>query len=97
MRETFFLNSVLFSRHSLAASMFAGDSSLGDDSMLIIESTILSTCRGWRDDLKLDGDRRQCYLVAAFGSTDSSLCAQGSTAQPRSPVDSAGRSPVGAE
>ena len=46
MLATFFLNSGRLSLHSLAASTLAGDSSLGEDSMLITDSTMLSTCRG---------------------------------------------------
>jgi hypothetical protein len=41
---TRFLNPSRSSRHSLAASMLAGLSSLGDDSMEMIESMIVSTC-----------------------------------------------------
>lgn len=46
IRATFFLNPSRSSRHILAASMFAGDSSFGEDSMEMIEIMILSTCAG---------------------------------------------------
>lgn len=36
----------LSSRHIFAASTLAGDSSFGEDSMLMTDSTMLSTCRG---------------------------------------------------
>lgn len=43
MRATFFLKPSRSSLHCLAASMFAGDSSFGEDSMEMIEIMILST------------------------------------------------------
>jgi hypothetical protein len=41
---TFFLKPSRSSRHCLAASMLAGDSSLGDDSIEMMLSMIVSTC-----------------------------------------------------
>lgn len=51
MRDTFFLKPSLSSRHCLAASTLAGDSSLGDDSMAMMEMTIDSTCvhKTWQE------------------------------------------------
>ncbi len=43
-RATLFLNASGFSLHSLAASMFAGDSSLGDESIEMMEIMMVSTC-----------------------------------------------------
>ncbi|BAS75145.1 Os01g0839801 [Oryza sativa Japonica Group] len=46
-RLTFFLKSSLFSLHSLAASIFAGDSSFGPESIEMMLRTMLSTvCTG---------------------------------------------------
>jgi hypothetical protein len=44
MRATFFLNPSLSSRHCFAASMFAGDSSFGEDSIEMMEIMMDSTC-----------------------------------------------------
>lgn len=47
MRPTFFLKPSLSSRHCFAASTLAGDSSLGDDSMEMMEIMMVSTvCTG---------------------------------------------------
>lgn len=46
MRATFFLKLSRSSRHSLAASMLAGDSSFGEDSIEIMEIMMVSTCDG---------------------------------------------------
>eukprot|EP01023_Acetabularia_acetabulum_P026400 TRINITY_DN25088_c0_g2_i4.p5 TRINITY_DN25088_c0_g2~~TRINITY_DN25088_c0_g2_i4.p5 ORF type:complete len:103 (+),score=4.01 TRINITY_DN25088_c0_g2_i4:373-681(+) len=47
IRATFFLKSSRISLHSFAASMFAGDSSLGSDNIEIIDRIIDSTvCTG---------------------------------------------------
>ena len=43
-RATFRLKPSRSSRHCLAASMLAGDSSLGDDSMDMMEIMMVSTC-----------------------------------------------------
>jgi hypothetical protein len=51
---TLFLNSGVLSRHSAAASTFAGDSSFGLDSMLMTERRIVSgVCTG---DQRSDAD-----------------------------------------
>ncbi len=51
MRATLRLNSSLLSRHILAASMLAGDSSLGEESMemmlIMMDSTWEGKCRWW--------------------------------------------------
>ena len=52
---TFFLNSARLSRQSFAASTLAGDSSLGDDSMLITDSTMDSTWVHRREGRRISG------------------------------------------
>lgn len=52
--ETFFLYSSRASRHIFAASTFAGDSSLGDESMLMMDRTI--------DSIECTGDHRSAAV-----------------------------------
>nr|GMD02004.1 Os01g0839801 [Ipomoea batatas] len=60
-RLTFFLNPSRFSRHSFSASTFAGDSSLGLESIDMMLKTILSTL--WT------GDQRSLASSYPFGSS----------------------------
>jgi hypothetical protein len=52
--RTCFLNSAVFSRHNLAASGFAGDSSLGLESMEMTESKMVSGV--WTGDQRSAAD-----------------------------------------
>lgn len=63
IRATFFLKLSRDSRHSLAASMFAGDSSLGEESMLMMDSTIDSTV--WTGDQRSEaaGEERKAGSI----------------------------------
>lgn len=74
MRATLRLNSSLLSRHILAASMLAGDSSLGEESMEMMLIMIDSTC------FYKTGECVQDHMYWRWQDTRHTPCAQGSSA-----------------